>query len=690
VRAAQAAVGMGRQRLALVVGLGTVGSRLVVDSAPRDAQAVSAALRSGGFVVMLREDVSAADLRTSLKEFSARLLPGGLGFIYVTGLGVQLDGRNLLLARDTPLDAALAPAALALHLRAAAVPLDEFAQALVGTNESPRMLVVDAAFKHPALLRLAPAGLALQRLEPGVMALFGQALGSLQEVPAVAPLPQPAPTDPTALAATPFARVLAGALLKARISGPEALRATRRALVDATLGQHSPWIGGDTDANEELAEATLLDGLVPRTPEELAREGLRQGSRLISRPSAARGGEQSVAEVLQQNSVPAAAPPAEEDSSDRKPPRNPRAEPQAPGASGLGSTLGSAASAVGTVASLAATTAAAGVAVQAAEAQAVASVSSSAVGAAGSAVSNVVAMASRAGGAATSAAASGTTAPPPAPAAPPSALVTAPAQPAPALPHPAPAAPLAEPPPTVAPAAPTAAAMAAPPAAPAAAPSAAPVPDGRTQRQPGGGERPAFLPRTNSFGYAEGDTFTYQVIDIWRGEVVGQTTTAVEEVLGNGHLLANGQQVAMDPQGRLTKVSRDDGSGSQFQPCQDLWWSNPRRGESRSVKFVETFQRAGGARGTTEWKGSTSAGSLRTVKLPAGEFLVMPMESSGWWYETLANGARSSGQWSRTVWYAPALGHPVAIDLQDADRLGKLLKRERVELLHAQSARNVP
>ena len=41
VRAAQAVLGMGKPRLALVLGLGQVGRRSVVDSAPRNAQAVS-------------------------------------------------------------------------------------------------------------------------------------------------------------------------------------------------------------------------------------------------------------------------------------------------------------------------------------------------------------------------------------------------------------------------------------------------------------------------------------------------------------------------------------------------------------------------------------------------------------------------------------------------------------------------
>ena len=215
--------------------------------------------------------------------------------------------------------------------------------------------------------------------------------------------------------------------------------------------------------------------------------------------------------------------------------------------------------------------------------------------------------------------------------------------------------------------------------------------DARTTRNAEGGERPAYVPRRNSFGYAEGDTFTYRVTDAWKGQVTGQFTTAIEEVLGDGQILANGQQLRLDPQGRLMKRTAADGSFTQFEPFQDLWWSNPQLGQRRAVDFVERFGRGSQVSGQTEWTGSTRVGRLRKIDTLAGPYDVMPIESSGWWTRSLTDGsARESGQWSRTVWYSPKLGHPVAIDIEDADRLGKLLKRERVELLHAQSAGNAP
>ncbi len=680
VRAAQAALGMGKQRLALVLGLGQVGRRSVVDSAARNAQAVASALRSGGFVVMLREDLGAADVRAALKEFRDRLQPGGVGFVYVTALGAQVDGRNLLLARDAALDAP-APV-LAQRLRQTAVPLDEVSDALIGSPDSLRLLVVDAAWRHPALAALPQAGLAQPRLPHGLMALFSHALDGVQEVPAVAPLPLPAPTDAAEIAATPFVRTLVGALLKPRINGPEALRSTRRSMADATLGQSSPWLGGDTDDKEELAEATLLDGLIPRTPEEIAREALRQGSRLLTRPAVRAAGEQSVAEVLAQSSTAPVATPAAAAVAPERAPARPALETPA---SSLGSTVGSAVSALGTAASVAATVAGVGAAVQTAATAAVAgTVASTAVGAAGSAVgtlgSTAVALAARAGSSSSGGAAA-------------AGAAAAPAATAVAAPVAAVAAVAAAPVATATAAAPAQAQAAAVtatalPQAAAAATEALPSPQRAAEAAPAAAVR--AVPRRNPFGYTEGDRFSYQVVDTWAGEVVGEYTTAIEEVLANGQLRANGQQLRMDPQGRPTRLARPDGSVSVFEPHQDLWWAKPRGGERRAVKFTEKFQRADQMRGETEWRGGSIVARATNISTPAGSFEVLPIESSGTWSETLANGARSNGSWSRTVYYSEKLQHPVAIDVRDVDALGRLLRRERIQLLHAQQARSTP
>lgn len=811
VRVATAMLGMGRQRLALVVGISTVGARQVIDTAGRDAHAVAAALREGGFVVMLREDLGSADLRAALSEFHDRLQPGGLGFAYLTGLGAQVDGQNLLLPRDSNLDTARPLTERQAQWRKTGVPLSDVVDALMGPPDSPRLLVVDAAYQNPALAGLPAAGLAAQKLPPGMMALYGHPLGKTQNVPAVGALPNPPPTDARELAASPFARALVAQLLAPRKRAPEVLRATHRSLYDGSLGQNDLWMAGDTD-NEELAEASLLD-VLPRTPEELAREAASQVARALTRHSAsaaastagvtasassaagtagmssltataasgAAAGEQSVAEVLER--VPKSQPslnPDELSNANMKPSsaRNAVADtPSAPSAPSMASTpsnasapklpdvprppssllsqaasaasaasAGSAGSAVniaagvaGTLVSAAGTVATVAVLAKAAEAAATVSLATTALGVVGSAAGQAAGLAVRS--------LTGSAAEPPGAAlqqiaasrAAPLALAQVAAVPVISAPAVAAAAPGSIAPVNlpvnlpvnvpvnvpvnapfnvpahalvsaltrasastgdlpVASFSPAAPITAAPPLATSPtignstlSPAKAlkpgiEAPDNRTVRNAGGGERPFYAPRTNSYGYAEGDTYTYQVTDAWKDEVINRYTTAIEEVLPDGQLLANGQQLVMDAQGRLKKQANADGTVSNFEPSQDLWWSNPKRGESRDLRFTETIQRAGGRSTEVQWKGSTSVGKPQKIDTPAGEFEVLPMESSGWAYEVAAEGLRST-KWSRTVWYSPMLGHPVAIDIQDADGLGKLLKRERVELLHAQASR---
>ena len=505
-----------RQRLALVMGIGTLGTRQVLESARRDSQAVAAALRSGGFEVLLREDLSSADLRAAIKDFRERLRADGVGLIYFTGLAAQVDGRNLLLPADMTLNEGLAAPAVATVLRAVGVPLQEAVDALAGGADSPRLLLVDAAYRHPALARLTPPGLMRQRVASGTMLLLGHAPAALQDAPAVAAPPTPAkdtqdPRDPRDLAASRFARVVVEAFTTPRISVPEALRAIRLSVVDSSGGLTQPWLAGDTFGREFLADAAALEG-----------------------PPAAS----------------AAAP---------TPPARP--------------------------------------------------------------------------------------------------VVTA-----------------------------------LPPAPPASAPDAdRRNTDGRTAQAPGQGERPVYQARINSFGHAEGDILTYQLSDTRKDEVLLSYTVAIDEVRADGHLVANGGQTLLDPQGRLKSQRPDpkggDGAQSSFEPAQELWWARPQAGENRAVAFRESYVRADKTRGEVEWRGNAQVGSQRQLETAAGDFDVLPIKTTGLGTDTPSGGQAVKLQFSRTVWFAPKLGMPVAIDIEDNDEAGRPLRRERVELTHAQQAR---
>ena len=413
---------------------------------------------------------------------------------------------------------------MATVLRAVGVPLQELVDALAGGADSPRLLLVDAAYRNPALARLTPLGLARPRLTVGTMALLGHAPGALQDPPAVTPLPSPPPKDLAQLAASRFARVVVDALTTPRISVPEALRAVRLAVADSSGGLAQPWLAGDTFGREYLADAALLEAPMP--------------------------------------------------------------------------SVGTATAAV-------------------------------------------------AAATATATAASAPTA--------------------------------------------TIAATAAP-AATAATPDAdRRVTDGRTAQAPGRGERPVYQARISSYGHAEGDILTYQVTDTRKDELLLSYTVLIDEVRADGQMQANGGKLQLDAQGRV-KIQRGgqsstDGPEATFEPAQETWWARPQVGESRVLAFKENYVRADKQRGQIDWRGSSQVGSLRQMETAAGDFDVMPIKSTGQAIDTPVSGPVSKLQFTRTVWYAPKLGMPVVIEIEDNDEAGKPLRRERVELTHAQQAR---
>lgn len=509
-QAASAQTASARQRLALVLGVGTVGGKVVLESARRDSEAVAAALKAGGYQVLLREDVGGNDLRAALKEFRDKLKADGAGLIYFTGLAAQVDGRNLLVPADLNLSDTQAPPVVATVLRAAGVPLQELVDALAGGPDSPRMLLVDAAYRHPALARLSPPGLTRQRLPPGLIALLGNAPAALQDPPTVEPLAA-ALKDARDGAVSRFARVVVDALTTPRITAPEALRAVRLAVQDSSGGRLQPWLSGDTSAKDHLADAALLE-------------------------------------------APAAAP--------------------------------------------------------------------------------------------------ATAAKPPAPAASAALAAAAPAS-----------------------------------AASAAAPVIRPSTDGRTAQAPGQGERPVYQARINSFGHAEGDVLSYQLTDTRKDEVLQTYTLSIDLVTPDGQLSANGGSFKMDPEGRLRTQKSEDGSTVRYEPSQDWWWARPQVGENRSVGHKETYARADGAKGIIDWRGTAQVGSQRQIETQAGDFDVLPIKTTGTGVETPEGGAPRKLQFTRTVWFAPKLGVPVAMDIEDNDETGKPVRRERIELTHAQQQR---
>jgi hypothetical protein len=155
----------------------------------------------------------------------------------------QVDGRNLLVPSDATLNEAAEAQAAAALLRVVGVPVQEALNALAGSAEAPRVLVLDGAYRITPLSRMAPPGLTRQRTPDGTMVMLGHLPAALQDAPAAEPAPADA-KDPKARAATRLAKALADALTLSGITVAEALRAVRLEVLDASGGRTQPAIAG--------------------------------------------------------------------------------------------------------------------------------------------------------------------------------------------------------------------------------------------------------------------------------------------------------------------------------------------------------------------------------------------------------------------------------------------------------------
>lgn len=83
------------QRVALVIGNSSYKSAPLANPV-NDARAVSAKLRSLGFEVIERQNLTQKQVGSVLREFRSRLKPGGVALFFYAGHGLQVKGVNYL------------------------------------------------------------------------------------------------------------------------------------------------------------------------------------------------------------------------------------------------------------------------------------------------------------------------------------------------------------------------------------------------------------------------------------------------------------------------------------------------------------------------------------------------------------------------------------------------------------------
>lgn len=93
------------QRVALVIGNNTYTSKKLNDlqNPINDAKAMRSKLKSLGFTVFYGENLNVRDMDKQLRSFNSKLRQGGVGLFFFAGHGVESQGKNYLMGKDSNL-----------------------------------------------------------------------------------------------------------------------------------------------------------------------------------------------------------------------------------------------------------------------------------------------------------------------------------------------------------------------------------------------------------------------------------------------------------------------------------------------------------------------------------------------------------------------------------------------------------
>ncbi len=160
-------------RLALVIGNGAYPGDALANP-PNDAADMAALLKQSGFEVIQRENASLKEMHRALREFGDRLTRETMGLFFFAGHGVQVRGRNYLLAVDADIGREDEVAFNALDLQAVLEKMDS-------ARNHTNLIILDACRNNPfaSKFKLANSGLAQIDAPPGTVVAFATAPGSV-------------------------------------------------------------------------------------------------------------------------------------------------------------------------------------------------------------------------------------------------------------------------------------------------------------------------------------------------------------------------------------------------------------------------------------------------------------------------------------------------------------------------------
>jgi hypothetical protein len=130
------------RRLALVIGNDSYQNVQPLKNARSDAKAIAAELKTVGFDVTLKQDLTQKMMKTALREFKSQVAGGDEVVFYFSGHGVQFGGTNYLVPVDITADSEA-------QVADDAVPLQRILDDLTEQKARFSLAIIDACRSNP-------------------------------------------------------------------------------------------------------------------------------------------------------------------------------------------------------------------------------------------------------------------------------------------------------------------------------------------------------------------------------------------------------------------------------------------------------------------------------------------------------------------------------------------------------------
>ncbi|RVT50958.1 caspase family protein [Rubrivivax albus] len=191
---------------------------------------------------------------------------------------------------------------------------------------------------------------------------------------------------------------------------------------------------------------------------------------------------------------------------------------------------------------------------------------------------------------------------------------------------------------------------------------------------------PVDVPRRNIHGFQVGDWYNFRTVDRLTGMTSGRQLWRITGFADDGDILIGGGAVRLTSLG-LPIAASDPARGTwmEWKPPLQLIDTGMHLGYKRDVSGVREQRDSQGRTSRSVFTGTLKVAGRENVEVPAGTFEAFRIEVRAQGDTQRDDGARYTLWWDVTLWWAPAFGMWVAMDLDERVD-GRLEQRTRREL----------